>query len=46
MAEIDDLFNQSKLSGLGNLQLTSCVPLTLSPQMGGYSMYYQINEFN
>lgn len=46
MAEIDELFNQTKLSGLGNLQFTNCVPLTLSPQMGGYSMYYQINEFN
>lgn len=46
MQEIDSMFNQAKLSGLGNLQFTSCVPLTLSPQLGGYTMYYQINEFN
>lgn len=46
MQEIDSMFNQAKLSGLGNLQFVSSVPLTLSPQMGGYSMIYQINEFN
>lgn len=46
MQEIDNMFNQSKLSGLGNLQFTHSTPLVLSPQMGGYSMYYQINEFN
>ena len=46
MQEIDDMFNQAKLSGLGNLQFVKCEPLTLSPQMGGYSMVYQINEFN
>lgn len=46
MQEIDKTFNQAKLSGLGRLQFTHSVPLTLSPQMGGYSMYYQINEFN
>lgn len=46
MQEIDTLFNQAKLSGIGNLQFTHATPLVLSPQMGGYSMYYQINEFN
>lgn len=46
MQEIDDMFNQAKLSGLGNLQFVKCEPLTLSPQMGGYAMVYQINEFN
>lgn len=46
MEEIDKLFNQAKLSGLGNLQFTHSTPLVLSPQIGGYSMYYQINEFN
>ena len=46
MQEIDTLFNQSKLSGIGNLQFTHSAPLTLSPQIGGYSMFYQINEFN
>lgn len=46
MQEIDSMFNQAKLSGIGNLQFTHATPLTLSPQIGGYSMYYQINEFN
>ncbi len=46
MQEIDTMFNQAKLNGLGNLQFTHSEPLVLSPQMGGYSMYYQINEFN
>lgn len=46
MQEIDDMFNQEKISGMGKLQFSHCVPLTLSPQMGGYTMYYNINEFN
>ena len=46
MQEIDAMFNQQKLSGLGNLQFTHSEPLVLSPQQGGYSMFYQINEFN
>ena len=46
MEEIDKMFNQAKLSGIGNLQFTHATPLVLSPQIGGYSMYYQINEFN
>ena len=46
MQELDTMFNQSKLNGLGHLQFTHSEPLVLSPQMGGYSMYYQVNEFN
>lgn len=46
MQEIDSIFNQAKMSGLGNLQFTHCEPLVLSPHLGGYTMYYQINEFN
>lgn len=46
MQEIDEMFNQAKMSGIGNLQFTHATPLVLSPQIGGYSMYYQINEFN
>lgn len=46
MQEIDNMFNQAKLSGIGKLQFVRSTPLTLSPQIGGYSMYYQINEFN
>lgn len=46
MEEIDKMFNQQKLNGIGNLQFTHSTPLVLSPQLAGYSMYYQINEFN
>lgn len=46
MQELDNMFNQAKLSGIGSLQFVNCEPLTLSPQIGGYSMYYQINEYN
>lgn len=46
MQEIDLMFNKAKMSGIGNLQFVSAMPLTLSPQMGGYSMRYSINEFN
>lgn len=46
MEEIDTMFNQAKLSGIGHLQFTHATPLVLSPQLAGYSMYYQINEFN
>lgn len=46
MQEIDNMFNQAKLSGIGNLEFVRAVPLTLSPQLGGYSMEYKTNEFN
>lgn len=46
MQEVDTMFNQAKLSGLGNLQFLTSSPLALSPQMGGYQLIYQINEFN
>jgi len=40
------MFNEARIEGVGKLQFSHCVPLTLSPQMGGYTMYYNINEFN
>ncbi len=46
MQEIDTMFNDAKLSGIGKLQFFKAEPLVLSPQLGGYSMRYQINEFN
>lgn len=46
MEEIDKMFNQTKLNGIGNLQFNTATPLILSPQVGGYSMFYSINEFN
>ena len=46
MEEIDKMFNQAKLKGIGNLQFHRADNLTLSPWIGGYSMRYKINEFN
>ena len=46
MEEIDKMFNQTKLKGIGNLQFYRADNLTLSPYIGGYSMKYKINEFN
>lgn len=46
MEEIDKMFNQAKLAGIGNLQYHRADALTLSPQIGGYSMRYKVNEFN
>lgn len=46
MQEIDNMFNQGKLAGIGNLQFYRADMLTLSPQLGGFSMEYKINEFN
>ena len=46
MEEIDKMFNQTKLKGIGNLQFLHANNLTLSPWIGGYSMKYRINEFN
>ena len=46
MQEIDNMFNQGKLAGIGNLQFHRADMLTLSPQLGGFSMEYKINEFN
>lgn len=46
MHEIDYEFNQQKLAGIGTLQFTRATALTLSPQIGGYSLWYNINEFN
>ena len=46
MQEIDNMFNQGQMAGIGNLQFHRADALTLSPQIGGYSMRYKINEFN
>jgi len=46
MEEIDKMFNQGKLAGIGNLQFYRADNLTLSPWIGGYSMRYKVNEFN
>ena len=46
MEEVDNMFNEAQLSGIGTLQFVRADPLTLTPQIGGYSMQYKINEFN
>ena len=46
MQEIDTMFNEQQLAGIGTLQFWRADALTLSPWIGGYSMKYKINEFN
>lgn len=46
MEEIDKMFNQSKLMGIGRLSFLRSNALVLSPQLSGFDMLYQINEFN
>lgn len=46
MQEIDTMFNEEQLAGIGTLQFYRADALTLSPWIGGYSMKYKINEFN
>ena len=46
MQEIDDMFNQAQMAGIGTLQFVRADSLVLTPQIGGYSMLYRINEFN
>lgn len=46
MQEIDTMFNEAQMAGIGTLQFYRADPLTLSPYIGGYSMRYKINEFN
>lgn len=46
MQEIDTMFNEAKMAGIGTLQFYRSDQLTLSPWIGGYSMIYSINEFN
>lgn len=46
MQEIDTMFNGAKMSGIGTLQFMRADPLTLTGEIGGFAMFYQINEFN
>ena len=46
MQEIDDMFNGAQMAGIGTLQFVRADSIVLTPQIGGYSMLYQINEFN
>lgn len=46
MQEIDNMFNDKHMQGIGKVQFYSANPLTLTPWIGGYSMYYKVHEFN
>ena len=46
MQQIDNLFNEHKLSGIGNLKFERAEELIISPQLGGYNMEYSVDEFN
>ena len=46
MQEIDNMFNQAQMAGIGTLQFVRAEAIVLTPEIGGYSMLYQINEFN
>ena len=46
MQEIDQMFNGAQMAGIGTLQFVRAESIVLTPQIGGYSMLYQINEFN
>ena len=46
MEEIDKMFNGAQMEGIGTLQFVRAESIVLTPQIGGYSMLYQINEFN
>ena len=46
MEEIDKMFNGAQMAGIGTLQFVRAESIVLTPQIGGYSMLYQINEFN
>ena len=46
MEEIDNMFNGAEMAGIGTLQFVRAESIVLTPQIGGYSMLYQINEFN
>lgn len=46
MQELDGMFNECQLAGIGTLQFVKADNLVLSPWIGGYSMWYKINEFN
>ena len=46
MQEIDEMFNGAKMAGIGTLQFVRAEEIVLTSQIGGYSMFYQINEFN
>ena len=46
MEEIDNMFNGAKMAGIGTLQFVRADRNVFTSQIGGYTMQYNINEFN
>lgn len=46
MEEIDKMFNGAQMSGIGTLEFVRADRCVFTPQIGGYTMQYRINEFN
>lgn len=46
MEEIDRKFNGAQMEGIGTLQFLRADRAVFTPQIGGYTMKYRINEFN
>lgn len=46
MAEIDKMFNGAQMAGIGTLEFVRADRNVFTPQIGGYTMKYSINEFN
>ena len=46
MERVDQLFNGAQMAGIGTLQFVRADRSVFTPQIGGYTMRYSINEFN
>ncbi len=46
MERIDNIFNGAQMAGIGTLQFVRADRTVFTSQIGGYTMQYQINEFN
>ena len=46
MEEIDKMFNNKPLAGIGTLEFIRADRNVFTSQIGGYTMQYEINEFN
>lgn len=46
MSEIDTMFNEKTIAGIGNLSFSKARPLVVSSLLAGYSMVYGHYEFN
>lgn len=46
MEEVDSMFNGAEMAGIGTLEFVRADRNVFTPQIGGYTMQYKINEFN